>query len=310
MTNNVPARRSTQRPARKPREPAIAQEGSFYKAGGREVPDARKVQRESNEKNIPYEILHTKQTKEYAEVIVRAYAPNGQYIDDVVHHDFDTIGQLKALEMLKKQVAGDPIYLDNEEIIVFEDLGKPFDEKGRPLLTGQGYLKLLTEMARFRNFSIRDAVTKAARRAQLKVLNKEWRNEGEIKAEQDEIDTVNQIISEEQSKQGPKKAREQVGKRTPRKQPKESEDDKTVDAEYKVKEKPEKPETLDMTGVDLDELKGINKNLDKWIKTCMDQDKPKTEKQVCAWCEDLLDDKKLTLDEFKQVRKALGHDVK
>jgi hypothetical protein len=308
MTNNVPARRPTQRPARKPREPAIAQEGSFYKAGGREVPDARKVQRESNEKNIPYEILHTKQTKEYAEVIVRAYAPNGQYIDDVVHHDFDTIGQLKALEMLKKQVAGDPIYLDNEEIIVFEDLGKPFDEKGRPLLTGQGYLKLLTEMARFRNFSIRDAVTKAARRAQLKVLNKEWRNEGEIKAEQDEIDTVNQIINEEQSKQEPKKTREPVGQRNPRKQAKEHEDDKTVDADYKVKAKADdEPETLDMSSVNLDELKGINEDLDQWIQT---RKTPQTQKQVCKYCEKMITDGLLTLEEFKQVRRALGHDVK
>jgi hypothetical protein len=72
----------------------------------------------------------------------------------------------------------------------------------------------------------------------------------------------------------------------------------------------EKPETLDLSGVNLTELLGINKNLDSWIKTCQDNNEPKTEKQVCGWCEDLLADKKLTLEEFKQVRKALGHDVK
>jgi hypothetical protein len=83
-----------------------------------------------------------------------------------------------------------------------------------------------------------------------------------------------------------------------------------VDADYKVKTKTDEPETHDMSGVNLDTLKGINKNLDKWIKTCQEKNEPKTEKQVCGWCEDLLADKKLTLEEFKQVRKALGHDVK
>jgi hypothetical protein len=83
-----------------------------------------------------------------------------------------------------------------------------------------------------------------------------------------------------------------------------------IDAEYKVKEKPDEPKTLDMTGVDLETLMGINKNLDKWIRTCQEKNEPKTVKQVCSWCEDLLQDKKLTLEEFKQVRKALGHDVK
>lgn len=84
------------------------------------------------------------------------------------------------------------------------------------------------------------------------------------------------------------------------------------DADYEVKDRPkaDKPETHDMSGVNLETLKGINKNLDKWIRTALDNDELKTEKQVCAWCEGLLDDKKLTLEEFKAVRRALGHDVK
>jgi hypothetical protein len=99
--------------------------------------------------------------------------------------------------------------------------------------------------------------------------------------------------------------------------------DNAVDADFQVKTETsdegdetseeaqaDEPETMDMSGVNLDTLKGINKNLDKWIKTCQEKNEPKTEKQVCGWCEDLLADKKLTLEEFKQVRKALGHDVK
>jgi hypothetical protein len=100
------------------------------------------------------------------------------------------------------------------------------------------------------------------------------------------------------------------GKKPKSTTPKGVDPDKVQDAEVQPKNKTDKPETVDMTGVDLETLKGINKNLDKWIKTCQDNNEPKTEKQVCGWCEDLLADKKLTLEEFKQVRKALGHDVK
>ncbi len=52
-----------------------------------------------------------------------------------------------------------------------------------------------------------------------------------------------------------------------------------VDADYKVKEKPDEPETMDMTGVNLDTLKGINKNLDSWIKTNLNNNTPKTPTQ-------------------------------
>lgn len=83
-----------------------------------------------------------------------------------------------------------------------------------------------------------------------------------------------------------------------------------VDADYKIKNKPGAPETYDMTSVDLETLKGINKNLDKWIKTCQEKDELKTIKQVCGWCEGLIDDKKLTLEEFKGVKKALGMKLK
>lgn len=105
--------------------------------------------------------------------------------------------------------------------------------------------------------------------------------------------------------------------------PSDSEND-VQDADFQVKtqtttksdeasteaEVDEEPETHDMSGVDLDNLKGINKNLDSWIKTCQDKNELKTIKQVCGWCEGLLDDKKLTLKEFNTVKKALGMKVK
>lgn len=299
MTETAIVRRSNQTIRRPSRKKEIKPSGGFYKAGGNEVPDARRVQQDANEKNIPYEIMNAEQTSDYAQVIVRAWAPNGQYIDDIVHHDFANIQQLKALELLKKEVKGEDIYFDDAPIQVFQDLTKPFNNDGTPILTGQGYLKLLTEMARFKNFAIRDATTKAARRAQLKVLNKEWRNKGEIQAEKDEVKQV------QQSQQEQKKTR----RRTISKTPAGINPDTVQDAE--VTPKPE-TEQVDMTQgdrVNLNELKGINKELDKWIEMYKDSG-PTTIKQVCDACQDFLSDQKMKPAEFREVKKKMGMKVK
>lgn len=305
MTETAVARRSNQTIRRPSRKKEIKPSGGFYKAGGNEVPDARRVQQDANEKNIPYEIMSAEQTSEYAQVIVRAYAPNGQYIDDIVHHDFDNIQQLKALELLKKQVKGEDIYFDDEPIMVFCDLEKPFNSDGTPILTGAGYLKLLTEMARFKNFAIRDATTKAARRAQLKVLNKEWRNKGEIDAEKDEVRQVKESKKEEKKpnrrrvkKQGDKKPNNSV----------EDEVNNIVDAEFKKKPKKDKAEQVNMAPINVQELKGINDEFDKWINTVEDLEVTQDEAYNMAY--ELLGEQKLTPDDMKKVEETLGMPVK
>ena len=298
MTETAIARRSNQTIRRPSRKKEIKPSGGFYKAGGNEVPDARRVQQDANEKNIPYEIMNAEQTSDYAQVIVRAWAPNGQYIDDIVHHDFANIQQLKALELLKKQVKGEDVYFDDAPIQVFQDLTKPFNSDGTPILTGQGYLKLLTEMARFKNFAIRDATTKAARRAQLKVLNKEWRNKGEIKAEEDEVKQVRQ------SQQEQKKPR----RRTITKPPAGIDPENVQDAEVTPKD----GETVDMTQgerVDLLKLKGINSELDKWIEMTKDVG-PTTRREVLETCQDLMGSGELEQKEFRAIKKAMGMKVK
>jgi len=51
-------------------------------------------------------------------------------------------------------------------------------------------------MAVMRSWSMadRDAVTKAERRAQLKIMNREWRDEGEISLESEEEQAVRESI--------------------------------------------------------------------------------------------------------------------
>lgn len=197
-------RPTTTRPARKQE---IKQQGGFYKAGGKQVPDARRVQEDSNEKKISLEIIDRKQTDEYADIIVRAWLPDmSQYEDGVVHHQFSTIRELKALEFLEKEISGSPIYFRGSPIQMFQDLSQPFNKNGDPILTGVGYLKLLTEMARFKNFAMRDAKTKAGRIAKLNLLNREWRDKDEIQSEKDEENSVRSSIADEKASRTQKPA--------------------------------------------------------------------------------------------------------
>ena len=116
----------------------------------------------------------------------------------MVHHQFSVIRELKAPEYLEKQVSGKDIFFRGSPIQMFQDLSQPFNTDGDPILTGVGYLKLLTEMARFKNFAIRDATTKASRIAQLKLLNREWRDKDEIKSEKDEEKMVQDSINNQE----------------------------------------------------------------------------------------------------------------
>lgn len=60
--------------------------------------------------------------------------------------------------------------------------------------------------------------------------------------------------------------------------------------------------------VNLSELLGINKELDTWIN--MFRDSPTTIKQVCEACQDFIGEDKMTLKEFREIKKAMGMDVK
>ncbi|RLC81045.1 MAG: hypothetical protein DRI61_04465, partial [Chloroflexi bacterium] len=65
-----------------------------------------------------------------------------------------------------------------------------WDDEGRPILSPEAKRKIYERFLRFRMFAVRDAITKAARRAQLKIMNKEWREEPEIEEEEREVKIV------------------------------------------------------------------------------------------------------------------------
>ena len=75
---------------------------------------------------------------------------------------------------------------------------------------------------------------------------------------------------------------------------------------------PKDGETVDMTQgdrVNITELTGINKELDKWIEMYKDSG-PTTIKQVCDACQDFLSEQKMKPVEFREVKKKMGMKVK
>ncbi|RLG33788.1 hypothetical protein DRN97_04165 [Methanosarcinales archaeon] len=157
---------------------AMEAKGTVYKIGDHEEPSAALVQKWANEAGISVEIKEAIQTDEYAKAVVRC-SLNGQVVEDCVIHHFNTAKDRIALEIIEK--------MEKEGKRAIEG----FDEEGRPILTQEAKYRIFKKFIRFKDFAIRDAVSKATRRAELKLLNREWRNQEEIEAEVEEVKVVN-----------------------------------------------------------------------------------------------------------------------
>jgi len=85
---------------------------------------------------------------------------------------------------------------DNEfKPVFFNDINNPFELQSNgtiiPNLTLKGQMKIFKDITRFKVFSVRDAYSKAANRAQRRVLNQEFQDEIEIDLENEEVERVN-----------------------------------------------------------------------------------------------------------------------
>jgi len=161
--------------------------GKFYRVGDHMEPDSGLAQQWGNAAKISLEIRPlTDQTKDYAKAVVRAILPDGQFIDECVTHVFAISKEriaLEEIEMMQKEKKN-PI--------------EGYDEEGRPILTPEAKYRIWKRYIRFKDFSIRDAITKAGRRAILKILNCEWREPEEIESEAREA----QAVQEERRRYG------------------------------------------------------------------------------------------------------------
>ena len=153
--------------------------GRMYRVGDHEEPDSGLAQQWGNQAKISLRVMEpTEQTSEYAKAVVRATLPDGQYIEECVIHYFDVSKERIVFETIEKML---------------EEEKKPiegFDDEGRPILTAEAKYRAYRRFIKFKDFAIRDAITKAGRRAILKLLNREWREPEEIEAEEQEVKMV------------------------------------------------------------------------------------------------------------------------
>ena len=119
----------------------------------------------------------------------------GQFREDRVSHERETFMLLKAWEDANSQAR---YFKDTPLIIGIQENNMPQLDpelriKGKP-----APLWLTLEVMRAWSFADRDAITKAERRAQLKILNREWREDDEINLELEEEKAVQESIGRKQ----------------------------------------------------------------------------------------------------------------
>jgi len=166
--------------------------GDSYKVRGTERPDAHAIQHAANDAGINIELIEATQTSTFCHVVVRGHMGN-QYVDAVVHHEFDVEHKLKIMEIAAK----------NPEIISHYDGINPIID-ANAMITVQEYGKTKSINAQYyivhavlsqQKFSIRDARTKAASIAEAMLLNREYQGPEEKASEYDERKTVQNSIN-------------------------------------------------------------------------------------------------------------------
>ena len=167
----------------------LTNQGAGYQVQGKYRPDAASIQGAANKNVVSSEILKAIQTKEFAEVTVRTHLDD-QYVDTIVHHDFENNRRMLLLEMASKHP---------ETVSGFSEDGMPIFNPEATFVDGAGKSKSLMYSVMHSlladiNFSLRDATTKAASAGQAKILNREWRSEEELESETRERELVETLI--------------------------------------------------------------------------------------------------------------------
>ena len=191
---NIPAKKAIGQVTveREVKETRLAKRGGTYPVGGKDEPDAWRVQEEANEHRINTTIVKAEQNDDMAMVITRSCTETN-CVDDVVIHHFSTIFQKQAKDYLKTDLER---ISNNLKPFYFVDVKNPYNPDGTPILTPKGTIDLISYIIDRKTYAIRDATSKSMRRSQLKVMNKDWREEPEIEMEREEVQDVNNSIKE------------------------------------------------------------------------------------------------------------------
>jgi len=168
-----------------------------YNVAGKQAPNAFAASEEANRRGLCTQIMDSGRTKDLVWGQVRVLDPKtGQFREDRVSHERETFMLLKAWEDANSQAR---YFKDTPLIIGIQENNMPqldpdLKVKGKP-----APLWLTLEVMRAWSFADRDAITKAERRAQLKILNREWREDDEIKLELEEEKSVKEAIERQRA---------------------------------------------------------------------------------------------------------------
>ena len=167
-----------------------------YNVAGKQAPNAFAASEEANRRGLCTQIMDSGRTKDLVWGQVRVLDPKTQqFREDRVSHERETFMLLKAWEDANSQAK----YFKETPLIIgiqennMPQLDPDLRIKGKP-----APLWLTLEVMRAWSFADRDAITKAERRAQLKILNREWREDDEINLELEEEKAVQESIGRKQ----------------------------------------------------------------------------------------------------------------
>ena len=167
-----------------------AKQAKTYSVAGKNAPNAFAVSEEANKRRLCTQIMDSGRTKDLVWGHVRVTDPaTGQYREDRVSHEKETFVLLKAWEDANSQAKFQKGLIIGIADNSMPELNPEIRIKGMP-----AQLWLTMQVMRSWSMADRDAVTKAERRAQLKIMNREWRDEGEIVLEQEEERAVQDSI--------------------------------------------------------------------------------------------------------------------
>ena len=161
----------------------LTNQGSIYKVGGKETPDSAAVSSYAVGKGVSTETVILEQTSEYARATVRAHK-GSRYTDGSVLIRRDAILEKVLIDLAEK----------NPKWIIGWSNGLPEFDLNQQVFIGDKSkilgLHIAGVVADKWMFASRDCETKAGRRAQIKMLGADWREDDEVESEVEEMKTV------------------------------------------------------------------------------------------------------------------------
>lgn len=187
MAGNYPAT-TKGKPLKQPLDEIVEHEpeGGRYPMTGGPVPKSSQIQMWANEKNISLEVIENGKNSTEAWAKVRAIVQEtGQFVESRVILRYEDVEQRKMITEVNKILKEAP--RKKGPTPTLKDLAEPLliSEDGRVVAnyTERGLMKFMTDMVNYRYTAERTAETMASRRAEWKILNKEWKDKEEMEGE-------------------------------------------------------------------------------------------------------------------------------